>query len=279
MPKFMVFIPAYNCSRQIGRVINQFTPAIRELFGRVVVIDNRSTDGTLEAARAALGAWQPEQYAVLRNHENYGLGGSHKVAFNYALEHGFSHLVVLHGDDQGSIADLVPYLRSGAYRDWDGLLGARFLPESKLPGYSRLRTFLNHTSNLVFTAITGRRVHDLGAGLNLYRVDAFADRTYLNFVNSLSFNQVLLLYSIDAGHRLQFFPLTWREDDQISNARLARMGVQFGRLVASYVFDRRRLFSTNHGGRPVDAYAAEVMAGYGAVPAPGSVAAPPLVSP
>ena len=48
---------------------------------------------------------------VLKNRENYGLGGSHKVAFNYAIENNFDYIIVLHGDDQGSISDMIPVLK------------------------------------------------------------------------------------------------------------------------------------------------------------------------
>ena len=111
----------------------------------------------------------------------------------------------MHGDDQGSISDLVPYLKNGEFKRWDCLLGGRFMRGSRLEGYSATRTVLNRACNMVFSAMTLRDVRDLGAGLNMYRVAAFKDRKYLNFVNSLSFNQVLLLYSIAAKHKMRFF--------------------------------------------------------------------------
>lgn len=248
-PRILVFIPAYNCEKQISRVVAQFTPDIQQLVDCIAVIENRSTDGTLDAARRALAEALPsERYLLLRNCQNNGLGGSHKVAFNLALDHDFTHLIVLHGDDQGSIDDLVPFLRSGAFQEWDCLLGGRFMRGSRLQGYSMMRTVLNRGCNLLFSAITLRDVRDLGAGLNMYRVAAFQDRKYLNFVNSLSFNQVLLLYSIAARHKMRFFPLTWREDDQISNVRMARMGVQLARNVLSFTFARRKLLELDSAG-------------------------------
>lgn len=39
------------------------------------------------------------------------MGGSHKVAFNYAIENNFDYIIVLHGDDQGSISDMIPVLK------------------------------------------------------------------------------------------------------------------------------------------------------------------------
>ena len=258
--RIMVFIPAYNCAPQIGRVIAQFTPAVMRHVSRLVVIDNRSTDDTLDRARDALAALPADRWLLLRNVENHGLGGSHKVAFDHAIAHGFTHLVVLHGDDQGSIADLLPLLDAGAHLSCDALLGGRFMRGSRLPGYSRLRTALNHLANWALTAITFTRVHDLGAGLNLYRVAVFADRAYLPFIDTLSFNQMLLLHSINAGHRLRFFPLTWREDDQVSNARLARLGVRLARIMLGYMFNRRDLVTRNLG-RADGQYLSDTIAG------------------
>lgn len=260
-PRILVFIPAYNCAPQIPRVIAQFTPDIQALFACVAVVDNRSKDGTLDAAKDALAATLPvSKYLLIRNRENNGLGGSHKVAFNLAFDQGFTHLVVLHGDDQGSISDLVPLIRDGSYRDVDCLLGGRFMPGSTLPGYSRTRTVLNRVCNLGFSAITLQRVWDLGAGLNMYRVEAFRDRKYLNWSNSLSFNQVALLYSIAARQRLRFFPLTWREADQVSNVKLGRMGVQLARNVLFYLFRRNALLSQDDGAGARD-YGWDLIAG------------------
>ena len=42
------------------------------------------------------------KYMVLRNSENYNLGGSHKIGLNYALENEYTHLAICHGDDQAN---------------------------------------------------------------------------------------------------------------------------------------------------------------------------------
>ena len=270
-PRILLFIPAYNCQRQIVRVIEQLTPDIQPLFDCVAVIENRSTDGTLEAAQEALARVLPEdRYWLVRNRENNNLGGSHKVAFNLGLAHGFTHLVVLHGDDQGSIADLVPFIRDGEYQRWDCLLGGRFMPGSRLQGYSTLRTTLNQICNFGLTLLTGRRVRDLGAGLNMYRLAAFTERKYLNFINSLAFNQVLLLYSIDKRHRMRFFPLSWREEDQISNLRMSRMARQLARNVLLFMFARRSLFDRSVDGAAERDYTSDHIAGSALAAAPAS---------
>ena len=117
MEKILVFIPVYRCEKQLPRVLARIAALGEDaaLFSQILIVDNRSPDGTREAALAAMKQL-PVPAALIENDENYSLGGSHKVAFDYALTHGFDYVVVLHGDDQADLADLVPYLRRGAHR-------------------------------------------------------------------------------------------------------------------------------------------------------------------
>ena len=43
---------------------------------------------------------------------------------------------------------------------------------------------------------------------------------YLNFPNGLTFNYYLLFYTVAKKLSFKFFPLSWREDDQVSNLNL-----------------------------------------------------------
>jgi glycosyltransferase involved in cell wall biosynthesis len=160
----LLFVPAYNCEKQIGRVIAQLDERVSRYFAEVIIVNNRSSDGTERAALEEIRRRRRSHVKVLRNRDNYGLGGSHKVAFAYALGAGHDHVAVLHGDDQGRIDDLLPLLEQGEHRAYDCLLGARFHPASRLVGYSRFRTLGNRVFNLPFSVVAGRRLYDLGAG-------------------------------------------------------------------------------------------------------------------
>ena len=126
--RILLFIPAYNCEKQIVRVLDQLNPAIMAFITKVIVVNNRSTDNTETAVTDYMHAHANMPITLLRNRENYGLGGSHKVAFKYAIDHGYDYVMVLHGDDQGSISDFLPVLAKGYYRKHDCVLGARFMP-------------------------------------------------------------------------------------------------------------------------------------------------------
>lgn len=258
--RFLVFVPMYNCAPQIGRVIGQFAQ-VTDVLDQVAVlcVDNRSTDDTLHAAETALAASPVAEKYLLRNDENYGLGGSHKVAFEFARTHGFDWVIVLHGDDQGSIVDLLPQLQSGRYRDYDAVLGARFMKGATLAGYSPLRTWANRAFNLIFSGVGAQRMYDLGSGLNLFRRSYFDDGFHLRFADNLTFNYYLILALADRAARFTFFPINWREDDQISNAKLFSQGRQMLRLLAARIRSRQRFYAQDHRERPRSHYPATVV--------------------
>jgi glycosyltransferase involved in cell wall biosynthesis len=245
----------YNCAPQIPRVIRQLEdPRVQALVGGVVCIDNRSTDGTAEAAASALAAVPIGKRSLLRNDDNYGLGGSHKVAIEFARREGYEHLIVLHGDDQGAIIDILKPMELGQHRANDFLMGARFMRGSSLQGYALVRTAANHVFNIIFSVVAGKRLYDLGSGLNLFRVSAFDDGFHMKFADGLTFNYYLILAVAARGHTLRFFPLTWREEDQVSNAKLGRMGVQILGLLSRRIVDKRRFLAAEHREVPRPAY-------------------------
>src|SRR3989338_5851469 len=203
--RILVFIPAYRCAAQIARVMDQFTDTVQETVEAVLVVDNRSPDGTLQRAVACgKDRFRKTRLIAWVNDDNYGLGGSHKVAFRYAADQGLDYLVVLHGDDQADIRDLVPLLDSGVHRNVDCLLGARFMKGSRLFGYSILRTFGNRLYNRLFSLVVSFRIHDLGSGLNVYRLSSFRDFNYKRFQDDLTFNYVMLLASLHGGQKVRF---------------------------------------------------------------------------
>ncbi|KHL26746.1 dolichyl-phosphate mannose synthase [Croceibacterium mercuriale] len=250
----------YRCAPQIPRVIEQFArlPGLPADLA-VLCIDNQSPDETLAAAEAALAASPVREKYLLRNDDNYGLGGSHKVAIDFAHQHGFEYLVVLHGDDQGSIADLQPHLAAGVHRTVDALLGARFMRGATLQGYSTLRTAANHVFNAIFSIIGGQWFSDLGSGLNLFRTSIFADGFHLKYADNLTFNYYLVFGLADHGHRFRFFPINWREDDQVSNARLFSQGIRMLKLLRQRLLSVARFHAAEHRDVPRASYPATLV--------------------
>lgn len=233
----------YNCKAQISRVLKRLIP-FKEDFHGVLLVDNKSQDGTVEEAKKILSEIKLTNSTILINQENVNLGGSHKVAFKFALTHGYDQVVVLHGDDQADFADISPILKKKTALA-DCLLGARFHPESKLLGYSKFRIFGNIVLNIVCSLVCKNKVLDMGSGLNLYSKKFIEDNRYMSFPNDLTFNVSLLFHSYFAGYKVTFFPLTWREEDQISNAKLFKQMKTILALSLKTFFNKHLVYENN----------------------------------
>ena len=256
--RILLFIPAYNCENQIVRVLEQLNPAIMSMITKVIVVNNRSTDSTEEAVISFMRSHANLPVTLLRNRENYGLGGSHKVAFSYAIEHGYTHVIVLHGDDQGQLSDFLPVIAKGYYRKHDCILGARFMRGSKLEGYSRFRTFGNIVYDFLFAAVTRRRIYDLGSGLNMYSVKMLKSRFYEKFPDNLMFNYAMIMAAEYYGHDIKFYPISWREDDQVSNVKMISQATKVLGMLKDYYNDLT-VITGEYRDKPVDAYEADVV--------------------
>lgn len=216
--KTVLAITAYNCAPQLKRVLSSFDAELAGHFSDILVIDNISPDDTAQVALAFKS--KIKNLHVFRNKQNYSLGGSHKVAFLYGEKVGATHVAILHGDDQAVAAEL-PRLLAVAEKqpEVDAVLGSRFMKGSSLQGYDWKRVVGNRVLSILYVILTGRRIKDLGSGLNVFKLEALKDHTYLEFADKLTFNFEMLLYLIGKKANLVFCPITWRESDQTSNAR------------------------------------------------------------
>lgn len=256
--KILVFIPMYNCEKQIGRVIDQLTGEIRPYIDEAIIINNRSTDNGETVALEKLKNLNTDlTIKLLRNDENYGLGGSHKVAFKYAIENSFDYIIVLHGDDQGNINDILPYLKNKEYDKYDSFLGARFMKESKIIGYSKFRTFGNKVYNMIFSIFLRKRIYDLGSGLNCYKVEILKSNYYHKFPDSLLFNYCMVMATSYYKQNIKFFPISWREEDQVSNVKMMNQALKVLKYLFSYVFNKKEIVEKDFRDKKIDNYTAK----------------------
>ena len=257
--KILVFIPTYNCKSQIIRVIRQFDKSIQNYLTTVLLVDNKSLDNTLQiSVKASSKKFKYCRFKALENKKNYGLGGSHKVAFRYAVDNKYDYLIVLHGDDQASIKDIIPLLKNGLYTKYDCLLGSRFMKSSKLIGYSKFRTFGNRVYNLLFSMILGKKVSDLGSGLNLYSLNSFQKFYYKKFPDNLTFNYVMILASYHLNQRVLYFPISWREEDQVSNVKLFKQAFNVLFMLLKFSFNRNKFLLSELREKKINDYFGDI---------------------
>jgi glycosyltransferase involved in cell wall biosynthesis len=253
--RILVFVPTYNCEKQISRVIDQLEQNwVINSVSKIIIVDNKSQDNTVGVINQRIRSHSDGLFQLLQNSENYGLGGSHKVAFQYAAVNNYDWLIVLHGDDQGSISDFRQIIVQGGEENVDAYLGSRFMKGAHAIGYSTFRKFGNAVFNLIYSLFLGFKVYDLGAGLNMYRVRSLDWGNFYKYPDNLTFNCALLCCQILRRDRLIFKPISWREDDQISNVKLLRQSIQTFLIALRALFLRKYFLKIEHREKFISKY-------------------------
>lgn len=259
MSKILLFIPMYNCEKQIVRVLGQVDEEVLKYISEIIVVNNCSTDNGENAAIDFCRKHEKLPVKILRNDENYGLGGSHKVAFQYAIKHGFDYIIVLHGDDQGSVKDFIPLMKGGGYMNHDCCLGARFMKGSQLSGYSKVRIWGNYGFNWIFSAVTHKSIKDLGSGLNMYKVSTLASEYFMKYPDTLYFNDLMILASCYYKQDIYFYPIFWREEDQVSNNKLWSFSCSLLEMLYHYIKNKKQYMEQDMRIKKIDQYTAQMI--------------------
>src|SRR5688572_875834 len=113
--RVLVIVPAWNERASIGGTIREIRETNPDVD--VLVVDDGSTDDTIEVALAA-GA------EVCRLPFNLGVGGAMRTGYRYALRHGYDVAVQIDADGQHN-PRYVPALVD-RLADADIVIGARF---------------------------------------------------------------------------------------------------------------------------------------------------------
>jgi hypothetical protein len=213
--KILCFIPMRNCSATIRKVIQDLSVPIRDSLDEILIIDNASTDDSEALAKEALSEIQDLKTSIRRNGQNLGFGGSHKLAFQYAVNNKFDYVLVVHGDGSGSPSDFLNVLKSGDFSQYDAILSSRLLPGKKRVGYPFYRFISNWFLNLIASLVTRSIISDFSGGpVNLYRVQSYINKfeAPLNsFDDRIAFGQDALLFGLYKRGLIKFVSVEYTE--------------------------------------------------------------------
>lgn len=146
-------IPALNEATRIAAVVKSTQPYV----DRVVVVDDGSSDGTADAARAA-GAF------VVRHPENCGAGAATMTGIEAARRLGATNVVTLDADEQHDPKDM-PALLAALDTGVDVVFANRFGQRNKIPP---IRRVFNAIGNIVTLAATGMWISDSQCGYKAF---------------------------------------------------------------------------------------------------------------
>jgi glycosyltransferase involved in cell wall biosynthesis len=147
------------------------------------------------------------QIHIHRLHRNQGYGAVQKQAFDIILQsHNFEFVILLHGDNQYHLEDLLEVVQAIEIHDF-GIL-SRMTKKNALQNHPFLRRISNHflTGLVNFQMHTNYR--DLHSGGRVYRSSILRKIPYHKFSNDFFFDQQMLLFLLQQNASGIEYPIT-----------------------------------------------------------------------
>ena len=240
--KSVVVIPTYNERENIGLLVADVLALPLDI--QVIVVDDNSPDGTGELLDD-MASRVPDLHVIHRPGK-LGLGTAHVAGFRSALSMDVECVISMDADFSHHpryVPDLV-----AAAREWDIVIGSRYVPGGGAVDCGLNRTLLSRGANSCARLLLDLHAHDCTAGFRCYRREvlenAGLDRI---FSNGYSFLIEILYKCQRLGYSVSEVPIIFenrqRGSSKISKTEIFRAAYTVLRLTPSRALGRPTISS------------------------------------
>lgn len=243
--KIIVLIPCFNCELTIKKSLNKLQHENLKRISKILVIDNNSNDKTLkELLKVKKFKKFKNKILIQKNQDNYGLGGSLKKGFIFSIQNNFKYILILHADNQcdNNLVLKNFLLNMSVKKDVDFFMASRFLKNSDLSGYNKLRILGNYFFNFLTFIFTFQKFTDSGCGIVAIKTEVLKQINFLELSNSFYFNPQLNVH-LSALNNLKRIdiPLNWHDSEVPSNLKVFKYLVGLTVYLISYGLGKKKL--------------------------------------
>jgi len=225
-PKVIVVMPAYNAGRTL-RMTYEKLP--KESVHRVILVDDGSTDETLEVAQQ-LGL------EIFVHNRNYGYGANQKTCYMEALRAGADIVVMVHPDYQYD-PTLVPQLIEPIIQGRaDVVLGSRLMSGAALAqGMPWWKYIANRSLTALENRAFGLSLSEFHTGYRAFRREVLETLNFTANSDTFIFDQEIIAQIAWAGFRIGEIAVPTRYFPEASSASFLASTV-YGMQILSLLF-------------------------------------------
>jgi glycosyltransferase involved in cell wall biosynthesis len=218
--RIAVVLPAYNAEKTLESTVRE----LPELVDSCILVDDHSTDGTLEVARElGLQAFVHDQ--------NYGYGRNQQTCYREALAAGADVVIMVHPDYQYTPLLVTAMASMIAYGVYDVVLGSRIIGGQALRGGMPLYKYVSNRFLTAFENIFLRvKLSEYHTGYRAFSREVLAELPLLENSDDFVFDNQMLAQCVYFGFRIGEVSCPTKYFEEASSINFRR-SVEYGLAV------------------------------------------------
>ncbi len=244
-PRVLVFVAAYQAECTLEGVLARIPRALFSDYDcSVLVIDDASSDRTVEVGKNYQLRHPELPLTVLSNANNLGYGGNQKVGYAHAIASQADAVVLLHGDGQYAPEELPYLLNPVCTGDADAVFGSRMLePFAALRGGMPLHKFIgNKVLTCLQNHLLGSKLSEFHSGYRVYSVAFLKQLRFESNANEFHFDSEIIIQILNAGGRILELPISTHYGDEVCRVEGLKYARDVLRVTLQNVAHRAGLF-------------------------------------
>ncbi len=199
--RVLAVAPAYN---EEGKIARTFEDLPRDVVTTALLVDDGSTDGTADEARAV-------GVEVISHPHNRGVGAALRTGVDFARHNGFDIVVIMSGSGKTRAAEIERLVAPVAAGECDLAKGSRYLPGGACGNMPLQRRLGTRGYSFVFSCLARRWITDASNGFRAFRTALFDDQRlnlWQDWLDGYGLEPYLLFQVVRLGYRLLEVPVT-----------------------------------------------------------------------
>tara|TARA_Y100000991_G_scaffold215365_1_gene205532 strand:- start:499 stop:1233 length:735 start_codon:yes stop_codon:yes gene_type:complete len=230
-----IVIPAHNEEYSIKKTVTELYITLKDqkIPHEIIVVNDSSTDGTLEALEGL-----SKEIKTLKYFTNIGPNG-----FGYAVRFGLEKfsgdcVAIMMADLSDSPKDLIVFYNKMKKDNLDCVFGSRFIKRGTTVDYPVLKKIINRVANFIISILMGISYNDTTNAFKLYKRETIDG---IKPIISPHFNLTieLPLKAIIRGFSYDVIPNSWHNRQYgVSKLKIKEMGSRYFFILMYCFFEK-----------------------------------------